>query len=97
MPDPVAYILEIDVYKAAILTAKAKNRDIDYAELREGLWTLAYNPATEDALFVRRLDLLALADGYYEAYPLNTVLPLDTRAKVLSDLAGNGWPAIEGI
>lgn len=97
MPNPVAYILELDRYKAAMLTAEAKNRDVDYAEIQRGLWTLAYNPATRDALFVKRLDLLALADGYYEAFPLNTVLPLSTRAKVLADLNENGWPEIEGL
>ncbi len=96
-PDPIAYVLELDLYKAALLGAEEKNPDVDYAKLQEGAWTLAYNPATKDAYFIKRFELSMIENGYLEAFPLNTILPLSSRSKVIADLQTNGWPEIGGV
>lgn len=94
---PYAYVLELDYYRAAIRTAKATNQAVDYAELQKGLWTLAYNPVNHDAYFIKRFELSLIAAGYYEAFPLSTLLPLNSRSAIMTDLRENGWPELEGV
>lgn len=94
---PVGYVLELALYKEALLSAESKDGGIKYATIQIGRWALAYNPRTRDAYFIERYQLASIRSGYYVAYPLTTTLPAETMMEILTDLREHGWPSIEGV
>lgn len=91
-------LLSAAVYKAAMLSAEAKNSSINYRKLQSDLsWVLLNNnPDTDGGFFIEKLNVCkCIGTGYYESWPQignNT-----NMAGYLKDLNEKGWPAIEGF
>lgn len=92
-----AALLKRDVYLAAMLSAEAKDRTINYRRLKaDRSITLLYNPDTKDGKFSTKLNARGeLLNGYYEAFP--HIRFATTLAENNENLNKYGWPEYVGI
>jgi hypothetical protein len=90
-------LLVKSIYTAAIQSAEAKDRSINYRKLKaDPSIILIYNPLTKDGIFTTPLGALPYkAEGYYPAYP--HVRYAQTLAENNANLKKFGWPKWEGI
>jgi hypothetical protein len=90
-------LLAKSVYTAAIQSAEAKDRTINYRKLQaDPSIILIYNPLTKDGIFTSRLGALSYKEeGYYPAWP--HVRYAQTLAENNANLKKYGWPKWEGI
>lgn len=90
-----AVLLNEARYLEALRSAEVKDSTIKYRNLKaDRSISLLYNPATKDGKFSTKLTArMALADGYYEAYPW--VEYADSLVRNNANLQIYGWPAYE--